>query len=335
MKIAVDTMGGDYAPHEIVKGSIVGAHENGVDLILVGPEKTLQQELVKYDIQGINIDLVHTDEWLLEGEPPAYTLRRKRNASILLAVKQVKAGKADAIVSAGPTGGVLAAALEVLGTVEGISRPVFGGCFLGLAPQMFAADLGGNVDVRPDQLLDFAVVGTVYVRKTLGIQNPTVALLSNGREDGKGNELTKAAVPLLKQSGLNFIGCVEGHDLVAGTANVIVCDAFVGNIIVKFGEGLGKAIINLIKEELKDKLANDGINSLADKIFSATNIADSLGGGPLLAVNGVVCKGHGRSQAEEFAKVIGQAKFFAENDLPGSFQAELAVAKSKVGITQG
>ena len=335
MKIAVDAMGGDHAPHEIVKGAILGAHENGVDLILVGPRKILQQELDKYDVRGINIDVVHTEEWLNEGEPPAYTLRQKRNASIILAIKQVKTGKADAIVSAGPTGGVVAATLGVLGTIEGISRPVFGGCFLGLAPQMFAADLGGNVDVRPDQLLDYAVVGTVYMRKTLGIQNPTVALLSIGREDGKGNELIKAAVPLLKQSGLNFIGCVEGHDLVIGTANVIVCDAFVGNIIVKFGEGLGKAIVNLIKEELKDKVATDEISSLADKIFLATNTADFLGGGPLLAVNGVVCKGHGRSQAEEVAKIIGQAKFFAENDLPGSLRAELAAVKSKVGVTQG
>ena len=334
MKIAVDAMGGDYAPSEIIKGSIVGAHENGVDLILVGLAKTLQQELAKYDIRGINIDVVHTNEWLIEGEPPAYALRRKRNASIALAIKQVKIGKADAIVSAGPTGGVVAAALGILGTVEGISRPVFGGTFLGLAPRMFAADLGGNVDVQPDQLLDFAVVGTVYMRKVFGIQNPTVALLSNGREDGKGNELTKAAVPLLKQSGLNFIGCVEGHDLVVGTANVIVCDAFVGNILVKFGEGLGKAITNLFKEELKDKLATNEINSLADKIFSATNTADSLGGGPLLDVNAVVCKGHGRSQAEEFAKVIGQAKLFVENDLPGSLKAELATTKNKVGVSK-
>lgn len=333
MKIAVDSMGGDYAPTEIVKGAIIGAREHRVGLILVGPRKTLQQELDKYDVRGINIDVVHTDEWLNEGEPPAYALRQKRNASILLAIKQVKTHKADAIVSAGPTGGVVAATLGILGTVEGISRPVFGGTFLGLAPQMFAADLGGNVDVRPDQLLDFAVVGTVYIRKTLGIQNPTVALLSIGREDGKGNELTKSAMPLLKQSGLNFIGCVEGHDLVMGTANVIVCDAFVGNIVVKFGEGLGKAIINLIQEELKDKATTDEINSLADKIFSATNTADSLGGGPLLAVNGVVCKGHGRSQAEEFAKIIGQAKFFTENDLPGSLQAELAAVKNKVGVT--
>jgi glycerol-3-phosphate acyltransferase PlsX len=334
MKISVDAMGGDYAPSEIVKGSVMGAYENGVDLILVGPQRTLQEELSKYDTQGISIDVVHTDEWLVEGEPPAYALRQKRNASILLAIKQVKKGKADAIVSAGPTGGVVAATLGVLGTVEGISRPVFGGTFLGLAPQTFTADLGGNVDVRPDQLLDFAVVGTVYIRKMLGIQNPTVALLSNGREDGKGNELTKAAVLLLQQSGLNFIGCVEGHDLVEGTANVIVCDAFVGNIVVKFGEGLGKAIINLINDELKNKLATNELQNLADKIFSATNTAGSRGGGPLLAVNGIVCKSHGRSQAEEFAKVIGQAKFFTENDLSGSLQAELAAARSKIGVSQ-
>lgn len=334
MRIAVDAMGGDYAPAEIIKGAVMGARENDVGLILVGQESAVRNELAKHDTAGLDIEIVHTDEWLIEGEPPAYALRQKRNASILLAVKQVKTGKADAVVTAGPTGGAVAASLAILGTVEGISRPVFGGTFLNLAPRMFAADLGGNVDVRPDQLLDFAVVGTVYIRKTFGIQNPTVALLSIGKEEGKGNELVKATVPLLKQSGLNFIGCVEGHDVVLGTANVILCDAFVGNIMVKFGEGMGKAIIDMVENELKGRLPESEIKKLADKIYLATNTADAAGGGPLLALNGVVCKGHGRSRAAEFAKTIGQAKFFVQADLPGSLREEVAAARSKIGGAQ-
>ena len=150
MRIAIDAMGGDFAPAEIVKGAVAGCREHNISLLIVGHEKLLQVELAKYDIRKLDIEILHTDEWLVEGEPPAYALRRKRDASILLAVKQIKIGKADAAVSAGPTGGVVSAALGVLGTVEGISRPVFGGTFLGFAPQTFAADLGGNVDVRPD-----------------------------------------------------------------------------------------------------------------------------------------------------------------------------------------
>jgi phosphate acyltransferase len=331
MKIAIDVMGGDFAPVETVKGALDGAREYGIDLILVGQESKIHDELSKHTIKDLSIDILHTDEWLIEGEHPAYALRQKRNASILLATKLIRDGKADAVVSAGPTGGVVAAAVGVLGTVEGISRPVFGGTILGsLAPRMFAADLGGNVDVRPHQLLDFAIVGTVYMRKMFGIESPTVALLSNGAEEGKGNELTRAAIPLFKQSGLNFIGCVEGHDLVRGTANVIVCDAFVGNIIVKFCEELGKSIIKYIETDLAGKTPVNELKALTEKIFKATNCADSKGGGPLLAVNGIVCKAHGRSRAPEITKIIGEAKNFVQNDFLGALKAEIVLAKSKI-----
>jgi glycerol-3-phosphate acyltransferase PlsX len=330
MKIAVDAMGGDFAPEEVVKGAVEGARQHMVGIILVGQEGRINNELGKYDTNGLDIDIVHTDQWIMEGEHPAFALREKRNASILLAVKLVKSGKADAAVSSGNTGGVVAAALSVLGTIEGISRPVFGGIFLETAPRMFAADLGGNVDVRPHQLLDFAVIGSVYIKKMFNITDPTVALLSNGKEEGKGNELTKAAVPLFKKSGLNFIGCLEGNDLALGAANVIVCDAFVGNIVVKFGEGLGLTIIDLVKKELTGKLPESDIQSLNNKIFRATNSADSKGGGPMLGVNGIVCKGHGRSKAPEIAKNIGEARFFIENGLVKTLGDELLAARRKV-----
>jgi len=336
MKIAIDAMGGDFAPAETIKGSIDSAHEYGIEPVFVGQESKIKAELSKYNIDGLSIEVVHTDEWLIEGEHPAYALRQKRNASILLAVKLVKEGKVDAAVSAGPTGGVVAAAVGILGTVEGISRPVFGGTFLGsLSPLMFAADLGGNVDIRPHQLLDFAIVGTVYMRKVFGIENPRVAILSNGAEEGKGNELTKSAIPLFKQSGLNYIGCVEGHDLVRGTANVVVCDAFVGNIVVKFCEELGKAIIKNIESDLAGKAPDEDLKKLTGKIFEATNMADTKGGGPLLAVNGIVCKAHGRSKALEIAKIIGEAKYFVQNDFLGALKTEILAAKSKLKEISG
>jgi len=332
MKIAVDGMGGDYAPEEVVKGTVAGAREYGVEIALVGPKNRIEVELAKYDCSGLNIEVVHTDEYLIEGEPPAYALRTKRNASVLVTTKLVKAGKADAAVSAGPTGGVVASALYVLGTVAGLSRPVVGGPFLGFAPNTIMIDLGTNVDSQPHLFLDFAVVGTVCARKMLGIQNPTVALLSVGAEEGKGNDVVKQSYPLLKESGLNFMGNVEGYDIPYGKANVIVCDGFVGNIVVKFGEALGKTIGSWLEDKLKGKLSDSEMKELVDSLVLATNIADARGGGPLWAVDGVVCVAHGRSKADEISRVIGQAKWALDEDLVGSLKTELDAARSKIKI---
>jgi len=330
MKIAVDAMGGDYAPEEIVKGAVMAAKEYGTEITLVGPQERIEEELAKYDYSGVNIEIIDTDEYLVEGEHPAYALRQKRKASILVATKLVKEGKADAVVGAGPTGGVVGSALQVLGTVEGIARPVAGGAFLGFAPNTIMMDLGGNVDCRPDQLLDFAIVGTVYARKMLNIQNPTVALLSVGAEEGKGNEVVRESYPLFQRSGLNFIGNVEGYDIPSGRANVIICDGFVGNILVKFCESLGKIISRWLEDKVRGKLPESDVKEIIDNLLLATNVADAIGGGPLWAVNGVVCVSHGRSKSAEIAKTIGQAKLAVELDLVGSLKAELATARSKL-----
>lgn len=330
MKIAVDAMGGDYAPEEIVKGAVMAAKEYGTEIILVGPQERIEEELAKYDYSGVNIEIIDTDEYLVEGEHPAYALRQKRKASILVATKLVKEGKADAVVGAGPTGGVVGSALQVLGTVEGIARPVAGGAFLGFAPSTIMMDLGGNVDCRPDQLLDFAIVGTVYAQKMLNIQNPTVALLSVGAEEGKGNEVVRESYPLFQRSGLNFIGNVEGYDIPSGRANVIICDGFVGNILVKFCESLGKTISRWLEDKVKGKLPESDVKEIIDNLLLATNVADAIGGGPLWAVNGVVCVSHGRSKSAEIAKTIGQAKLAVELNLVGSLKAELATARSKL-----
>jgi glycerol-3-phosphate acyltransferase PlsX len=317
MKIAIDAMGGDFAPEEIVKGSIIGAREYGVGIILVGPRTVIEQELAKHDASGLEIEIEHTDEYLVEGEQPAYALRTKRKASIAIATKLVRDGKAQAVIGVGPTGGIVVSALTYLGTLEGISRPVVGGSFLGFAADMVTMDLGGNVDCRPDQLLDFAIVGSVYVRKMMGIAEPKVALLSVGKEEGKGNEAVKAAYPLLKASGLNFIGNIEGNDVVAGVANVVVCDGFIGNVMAKFGEGLGTTIGNWLEKELDGKLAGADIERLKNKLLTLTVPADVNGGGPIWAINGVVFKAHGRSRSPEVAKTIGNAKMAVEQDIVG------------------
>jgi glycerol-3-phosphate acyltransferase PlsX len=332
MKIAVDAMGGDYAPVEVIKGAVQGAKEFGVGIILVGPEERIQTELNKYDVRGLDIEIAHTDEYLIEGEQPAYAMRQKRKASILMATKLVKEGRASGVVGVGPTGGVFAAALQVLGTLEGISRPVIGGNFLGFAPDTFVVDLGGNVDSRPDQLLDFGIIGTVYARVWMSIDNPTIALLSNGLEEGKGNEVTKATYELFKKSGLNFIGNVEGNDIAQGTANVIICDGFVGNCIIKFCEGLGGITAKWLQDVLRDKLSENDIRKMVDFYLRTTMIADTTGGGPLLGINGVVCKGHGRSKAPEVAQTINTAKKAIEMDLVGTIESELTKIRSRINI---
>ncbi len=331
MKISVDAMGGDYAPEEIVKGAVMAAREHGVGILLVGPEARIRHELAKYETSGLDIEVVHTDEYLIEGEHPAYALRVKRNASILVATKMVKIGKADAVVGLGPTGGVVAAALGVLGTVEGITRPVVGGSFLGFTPNTVVMDLGGNVDCRPEQLVDFAIVGTVYARKIMGIQNPKIALLSVGAEEGKGNEAIREAYSLLKKSGLNFIGNVEGYDIPTGRANVIICDGLVGNVMAKFCESLGSAIVKWLEDKLKGKLPAGELNALTYELRTITNRSDVNGGGPLWAVNGVACVGHGRSRAAEATGAIYQAKLAVENDLVGALKAELAATRNRLG----
>lgn len=332
MKIAVDAMGGDFAPDEIIKGSVLGAREHGVGIILVGPEELIRAELAKYDTSGLDIEIEHTDEYLVEGEHPAFAMRKKRNASIMVATKLVREGRAAAAVGVGPTGGVIASALQVLGTLEGLARPVIGGQFLGFTPETIMIDLGGNVDSRPDQLLDFGIVGVVYARKWMGIPNPTIALLSNGVEEGKGNEVVRETYELFKKSSLNFTGYVEGNDVAQGKANVIICDGFVGNVVAKFCEGIGDVTARWLEQSLRDKLSGDETAEIITALKRATIPADAVGGGPLWGVNGVICKAHGRSKAPEVASTIGTAKRAVEIDLVDTFKTELAGIKNAMNM---
>ena len=334
MKISIDAMGGDNAPGDVVQGAVTAAKNTGIGVILVGKQDKIQAELDKYDTQNLDIEVLHTDEYLVEGEQPAYALRTKRNASIALATRLVREGKASAVYSAGPTGGVIAAALGYLGMMEGISRPVIGGPFIGFAPKTVVMDLGGNVDVRPDQLLDFAIVGVVYAKVLLDVPNPTVALLSVGAEEGKGNDLVKNTFGLFKSSGLNFIGNAEGYDLVSGKANVVVCDGFVGNVLIKFYEALGRAEIRWLESHLKDKLAENDLREITGKFMRLTNAADAMGGGPVWAVNGLAIKAHGRSKTEDFVQGLSQAKYLVEKDTVNTLKRELAAVKAKIAGNQ-
>ena len=323
VKVAVDAMGGDYAPQEIVKGAIQAAEKDGVETILVGSEDAIQRELKKYDVSGFPIRVVNASEVIGEGESPVAALRQKPDASVLVAMRLVKEGGADAVVSMGYTGAVMVSAIEILGKLEGIRRPAAGTPLLELAPKTVVFDLGSNADCRPRDLLSFAVIGSVVAQKILHISNPTVALLSNGAEEGKGNVLVKSAYPLFKKSRLNFIGNIEGNDIPFGRANVIVCDGFTGNILLKFCEGLGESIIERLRVTLDRRLPKEELDAIINDLFALTHIADVIGGGMIYGVNGVVWIGHGRSRAPQITESIRQVKLAVEANLLEEIRSEL------------
>lgn len=307
VRVVVDAMGGDYAPGEIIKGVVLAAEKGGVDILLVGPTDILEAELAKYDVSSLAIQCVGADDFIREGENPALAVRRKPNSSIAVAARLIKEGKADGLVSAGPTGAVVSAAIQYLGMIEGIERPVIGGAIFDAAPNTVVFDCGVNMDCRPYHLLTFAVVGSVYCKKLLNVANPTVALLNIGAEPSKGNQLTRETYPLLEKSGLNFIGNIEGHELLSGRANVIVCDAFVGNVLFKFVESIGLFKDSAGADEKRD-----------------------LGGGLIWGVDGIVRKIHGHSRAPHVAVKIHHVKLVVEVDLIDAIKSELAAIMEQV-----
>ncbi len=330
IRIAVDAMGGDFAPGEIVRGAVQSSRELGVAIILAGTKADIDTELARLDTADLPIRVVDATEVIRDGEEPAYAVMRKPNSSIALASRLVKEGEAEAVVSAGSTGAFMVAALQYLGTLPGIERPVGGGAFLQLAPKTVVLDLGANVGCQPYHLVDFAVTGSVYASTFLGIDNPTIGLLNVGAEEGKGNDLAKEAHHLLKKSGLNFIGNVEGHDIPAGKANVIVCDGFVGNVLVKFCEGLGRLVGHWLTRELKDSLDPSVLEATTGKLFRLMSPAIAMGGGPLLGVNGVAAIAHGASRAPQIVGTIKQAKLAVESNFVAMLRAELEKAQAKI-----
>ena len=330
IKVAVDAMGGDYAPSEIVNGAVQAAKELGVEIMLVGIKADVEAELAKIDTTNLPIRLVEASEIIKDDEEPAFAVMRKPNSSVALAAKLVKQGEADAMLSAGSTGALMVSTLQYIGTLPGIERPVVGGAFLQLAPNCVVLDLGANVGCQPYQLVNFAVVGIVYARSFLGIDNPTVGLLNVGTEEGKGTEQAKEAYSLLKKSGLNFIGNVEGMDIPRGKANVIVCDGFVGNILVKFCEGLGRLVSKWIIRELKDNLNEDNAEKLANKLYRLMSPGVVMGGGPLLGVDGVAAIAHGSSRASQIFGTIKQAKLAVESGFVDTLRAELEKVQEKI-----
>jgi glycerol-3-phosphate acyltransferase PlsX len=316
VRIALDAMGGDHAPHEVVKGAILAAKEYPVEVILVGQEERVRKELGD-SIPG-NISVVDARE-VVEMDDPALTpIRKKRNSSVRVCANLVKEGRADAMVSAGNTGAAMASAYMVLGTIEGVSRPALAAILPNANDHTVLLDVGANVDSKPANLREFAVMGHFYAQMVFDIEAPRVGLLSIGEEEGKGNELTRETFRVMKETGVNFIGNAEGRDIFNGNCDVVVCDGFVGNVVLKASESLGEMVKKGLKQELTKNIVRKSGALLAKGALSA--LMDRMdyteyGGAPLLGVNGgcIIC--HGRSNAKAIKNAVRVARHFAVNQM--------------------
>jgi len=318
MKIAVDAMGGDYAPAVIVDGAVQAARDFGLELVLVGQGEVVRSELGKHAVGGLPLSVHEASQVIEMHEHPAAAVKAKKDSSMIVGMELVKRREADAFFSAGNSGGCLAAALFRLGRLRGISRPALSTIFPSQTPQgfCFLLDIGANADCKPEYLLQFAIMGSVYAERVLGISRPRVAIVSNGEEEGKGNELVQETAPLLRASPLNFVGNAEGKDIPWGVADVIVTDGFTGNVIIKLAEGVSRLITDTLKQELMSRNASKLGALLARPSLDAMKRRldyREYGGAPLLGVDGVVIVGHGRSDALAIRNAIRVAAQTVEN----------------------
>jgi glycerol-3-phosphate acyltransferase PlsX len=333
-RIAVDAMGTDTAPLPEVEGAILAARERHAQVLLVGPQDLLKRELGRRDARGLGIEVVHASEAVTMEDAAAKAFRRKRDSSIRVAARLVREGKADGLISAGNTGAVMTTVKIVLGTIEGVDRPALAAVFpTSLGKAAVLLDVGANVDCKPTNLEQFAVMGEIYYRVIFGVERPRVGLLSIGAEEQKGNDLTREAFVLLKQLPLNFAGNVEGRDLYNGSVEVIVCDGFIGNVALKISEGLIEAVSILLKESLSSTLSSKMGYMLSRKAFQHFKKRvdySEYGGAPLLGVRGVCIICHGGSSANAIKNAIRVAAGFAEGRINEKIQGELG--KTAVGI---
>lgn len=330
MRIVLDAMGSDNFPEPDVAGAVMAAREFGDTIILVGDEAQIEAELAKHDTSNLSLEVKHAPQAISMTDKPGEVIKSKPDSSMHIGMQLVKEGAGDAFVSAGNTGAVLGVAMlrrYGFGRIAGIQRPGMGVIFPTLK-YPFLIDNGTNADCRAEYLLQFGIMGSLYVERVRGIKNPTVGLISNGEEEGKGNELIREAMPLLANSGLNYIGPIEPKEFIAGEAHVAVTDGFTGNMIMKTSEAIAKYMSDLIREELMANpitilggfLTRSGFKRVRSRLDP-----DEVGGAPLLGVNGVVIIGHGRSSAYAIKQAIGQARKSVENDIVGAIAEGIQV----------
>lgn len=318
-KIAVDAMGGDNAPKEIVAGSVLALENKEIGIILVGKEDEINHELKQYTYDKSRIEIKNASEVILTEENPTAAIKQKKDSSLVQGMHLVKEGYADALVSAGNSGALLAGATVIIGRIKGIARPALGTVLPNRKGFTFLIDSGANVDCKPQFLVQFAQMGTIYMEKVMNIKNPKVGLINNGAEKEKGNSLTKETYPLLEAcEDINFYGNLEAREMPLGAVDVAVCDAFVGNVILKYTEGFAKGIMGMIKDELMSSpvnklgalIANGAFKNLKKKFDFA-----EVGGAPFLGLKKLVVKAHGSSDKKAVKGAINQAYIFISNDI--------------------
>ncbi|GAA3406745.1 phosphate acyltransferase PlsX [Paenibacillus hodogayensis] len=326
MRIAIDAMGGDHGPAMTVAGALLAAKEwSDVEIVLVGDEGKITGHLSGGTLPA-NVKILHAADVIAADDEPARAVRRKKDASMVVAGRLIREGEADAMISAGNTGALMATGLLVVGRIDGIERPA-------LAPMLptmdgsgfLALDLGANMDSTPDNLLQYAIMGSIYRNKVNGLPKPRVGLLNVGTEAGKGNELTKAAYPLLEQAPIHFVGNVEAREVLHGNCDVLVCDGFAGNILLKSMEGTAEFVFKALKTEFTrsfmSKLAaailKPGLSAFKKKMDYSEH-----GAAPLLGINGLMLKCHGPSDANAFKNAVRQARIALSNGLVGAISTE-------------
>lgn len=305
MKIAVDAMGGDYAPTEVVKGALQIARSSPeVEIILIGDEPAVRAVLAEQSDVPTTVSVRHASQVVAMGDHPVSATRRKRDSSLVVAGMMVKDGEADATFTAGNTGAAMAIATLDLGRIPGIERPAIGTGIPTIQGRALLLDAGANVDCSPKNLLQFALLGAIYAERVMGVTNPKVGLLNIGSEEGKGNELAKEAYRLLKATSLNFCGNVEGKDVFEHAVDVVICDGFAGNVLIKSGEGMQEMVFDLLQREIDaDPHISESLEVFAPIFHRVTQRVhySEFGGAPLLGVNGASFIGHGRSNAKAIA----------------------------------
>ena len=320
VRVVLDAMGGDHAPEEMIKGAVEAVNEkNNIHVLLVGQEDVISEELEKYTYPKERMEIVHASEVIETAEPPVMAIRKKKDSSIVVGMNMVKNGEADAFVSAGSSGAILVGGQVIVGRIKGIERAPLAPLIPTAKGPSLLIDCGANVDARSSHLVQFAKMGSIYMEHIVGIKNPRVAIVNIGAEEEKGNMLVKETYPLLKEcTDINFVGSIEARDIPNGDADVIVCEAFVGNVILKLYEGLSNTLMHEIKaglmSSLRSKIGGLLIKPALKKVVKGF-IGEDQGGAPLLGLKGLVVKAHGSSGADDIKKAIIQCIQFSEEEI--------------------
>ncbi len=334
MRIAVDAMGGDNAPAAVVAGAVLAAREYDIEVLLVGRQEAIESNLSNHSLGRAKIEVVPASQVIEMDELATEALRRKRDSSIAVAARLIKSGNADAMVSAGNTAAALAISRSILGKLRGVSRPAIAAVIPNVVDATILLDVGANAgNCKPEHFLQFAIMGEVYAKEIMGKQTPRVGLLSVGEEESKGSAITLSALPLLRRAPINFVGNVEGKDIVNGTTDVVVCDGFVGNVVLKFAEGVAEAVFELMKSELSQsavaKLGMLMVSRSLRNLKERVNYEEH-GGAPLLGIRGACIIGHGKSNDNAIKNAIRVASEFVSHKVNEQIEENIQAMKREI-----